>query len=192
VLSSWSASTFQRFVLPPPSSPWWRRHYAPMKYWSSSKRLLGPIILCQKAVIFGGLTTVHVKERYHIQLFHIKHNITHCDKTHWKSPLYSILMSTACKKITCKYEKIFFKATFSFLSPIPPARYQMTLRLGLPESSVGRIRSFPDRYHSTMIINDHVSPEGWTIGQLVAAVQRRVLTTSTWPSLSTVIKNHNI
>jgi hypothetical protein len=84
------------------------------------------LILCQKAVIFGCRPTVHVKERYRIQLFHIKHNITHCDKTHWKSPLYSILMSTAWKKITCKYEKIFFKATFSFLSPFPPARYQMT------------------------------------------------------------------
>jgi hypothetical protein len=39
--------------------------------------------------------------------------------------------------------KVFCKAKFSFLSPIPPAFYLMTLPVGLPESSGGRIRSFP-------------------------------------------------
>jgi len=39
--------------------------------------------------------------------------------------------------------KLLSKAKFSFLSPIPPACYQMTLLVGLLESSGGRIRSFP-------------------------------------------------
>jgi hypothetical protein len=44
------------------------------------------------------------------------------------------------------------------------------------------------RDHSTMAIHAHVSPGGWTIGPLVAAVQRRSLTPSTWSS-STYVKN---
>jgi len=48
----------------------------------------------------------------------------------------------------------------------------MSLLVGLPESSGGRVRSFPSRHH-----HNHGSPRshitrGWTIGPLVAAVLR--------------------
>jgi hypothetical protein len=36
--------------------------------------------------------------------------------------------------------------------------------------------------HSTMVLHAHISPGGWTIGPLVAAVLRRSLTPSTWSS----------
>jgi hypothetical protein len=35
------------------------------------------------------------------------------------------------------------------------------------------------RYHSTMVLHAHMPPGGWTIGSLVAAVQRRSLTPAT-------------
>jgi hypothetical protein len=60
----------------------------------------------------------------------------------------------------------------------------MALLVVLPQSSRGRIRSFPCRYHSTMLVHAYISPGGWTIGQLVAAVQRRILTSSSWSSPS--------
>jgi hypothetical protein len=34
--------------------------------------------------------------------------------------------------------------------------------------------------HSTMVLHAHISPGGWTIGPLVAAVQRQSLTPLTW------------
>jgi hypothetical protein len=46
-------------------------------------------------------------------------------------------------KITCKYEHKYCKIKFSFLSPIIPACYQMTMLVGLPESSGRWVRSFP-------------------------------------------------
>jgi hypothetical protein len=43
------------------------------------------------------------------------------------------------------------------------------------------IRSFPlSWYHSTMALYTHISPGGWTIGLLVATVQRYSLIPSTW------------
>jgi hypothetical protein len=50
----------------------------------------------------------------------------------------------------------------------------------LPDSSGGQIGSFPCRYHSTIVLRAHISPLGWTIAPLVAAVQRRSLIPSTW------------
>jgi hypothetical protein len=47
------------------------------------------------------------------------------------------------------------------------------LLIRLPESSGWRIRSFPSRSHSTVVLHVHVSPGEWTIGLLVAAVQRQ-------------------
>jgi hypothetical protein len=41
---------------------------------------------------------------------------------------------------------------------------------------------FPYRYHFTMILNSLISPAGWTIGLLLAAVQRHILTPLTWSS----------
>jgi hypothetical protein len=41
---------------------------------------------------------------------------------------------------------------------------------------------FPCRYHSTMSFHAHISPGEWTIGPLVATVQRRVFTPPTWSS----------
>jgi hypothetical protein len=46
---------------------------------------------------------------------------------------------------------------------------------------------FPCQHHSTMVLHVHVSPGGWTIGLLVAAVQRCNLTPSIW-SISQSIK----
>jgi hypothetical protein len=52
--------------------------------------------------------------------------------------------SVARKKMTSKYEKNYFiRPHSSFPLPIPPACYQMTVLVGLPESSSGRIRSLP-------------------------------------------------
>jgi hypothetical protein len=57
----------------------------------------------------------------------------------------------------------------------------MTLLVGVPESSGGRIRSFNCRYHSTInSTHSYICSGGWTIGPLVTAVQRRSLTPSTW------------
>jgi hypothetical protein len=39
---------------------------------------------------------------------------------------------------------------------------------------------FPCLYNSTMALHKHISPGGWTIGPLVAAVQRHNLAPSTW------------
>jgi hypothetical protein len=45
-------------------------------------------------------------------------------------------------KVTCKHEQKYFSSS-SFPSPVPSACYQITLPVGLPESSGGRITSFP-------------------------------------------------
>jgi hypothetical protein len=63
------------------------------------------------------------------------------------------------------------------------------LLVGLLESSGDRIRS---QYHSTVALHSHISPGRWTVGLLVATVQRRSITTLTWwwsssSSLSTVM-----
>jgi hypothetical protein len=51
-------------------------------------------------------------------------------------------------KITCKNEqKYFARPNSSFFSPVPPACYQMTLLVGFPEYSGGRIRSLPTSFH---------------------------------------------
>jgi hypothetical protein len=42
----------------------------------------------------------------------------------------------------------------------------------------------PRQYHSTMALHSHVSSGGWTIGPLVAAVERHILTPSPWATLS--------
>jgi hypothetical protein len=58
----------------------------------------------------------------------------------------------------------------------------MCLLAGLPESSCGRIRSFPCPYYSTRVLHAHILPGGLTIYSLVAADQRRSLAPSTWSS----------
>jgi hypothetical protein len=50
-----------------------------------------------------------------------------------------------------------------------------------PSSSV-----FPCQYHSTVARHTHVSSGGWTIGQLVAAVQGHGLTPSIWTTTTRV------
>jgi hypothetical protein len=49
-----------------------------------------------------------------------------------------------------------------------------------PESSDGRIKCFPCRYHSTTFFHVHMWPGGRTISPLMVAFQRRSLTPSTW------------
>jgi hypothetical protein len=68
--------------------------------------------------------------------------------------------------------------------PSPSSSWFATrwLLVGFSESSGGRIRNFPSRYHSTMVLHAHISRAGWTIGPLVAAVQRHILTPSAWSS----------
>jgi hypothetical protein len=41
-------------------------------------------------------------------------------------------------------------------------------------------RLSPWQYHSTVAVHTHLSSGAWTIGRLLAAVQRRGLTSSTW------------
>jgi hypothetical protein len=50
---------------------------------------------------------------------------------------------TACKNHLQVLTKILHEASLSFLSSIPFACYHMTLLVGLPESSGGRVRRFP-------------------------------------------------
>jgi hypothetical protein len=52
----------------------------------------------------------------------------------------------------------------------------------LQERSAGPIGSFAQSTSSTIVPYAHVSPGGWTIGPLVAAVQRRSFAPSTWSS----------
>jgi hypothetical protein len=73
--------------------------------------------------------------------------------------------------------------------PIPPAYYPMTLLVGLPKSSCGRTMNYPlsiTFHHASPL--SHIWPAWSKIGPLVAAVQTRSLTTSTW---STDIVNFN-
>jgi hypothetical protein len=55
----------------------------------------------------------------------------------------------------------------------------MILLVEFSDSFVGRIVSFPCRYHFIMVNHAHISPGVWTVGPL-AAVQRRSLTPPTW------------
>jgi hypothetical protein len=63
---------------------------------------------------------------------------------------WEVKSEALCHKILRQVEnhfqlwtEILCKAKFSFLFPIPPACYRMNLLVGLPESSGGRVRSFP-------------------------------------------------
>jgi hypothetical protein len=78
-------------------------------------------------------------------------------------------------KITCKYELKYFRQ-FLLLS----TRWQLVL----PERIGEGIRSFPCRYHSTMVPHAHISLWWWTIDTIVAAVQRCRLTPLTCSLLS--------
>jgi hypothetical protein len=77
------------------------------------------------------------------------------------------------KNITWKREQKYFASlNSSFPLLVPPACYQVTVLVGLPESYGGRIRSFSlsTSFHRSL---------SWsyiTIGPLVAAGQRRSLT----------------
>jgi hypothetical protein len=46
------------------------------------------------------------------------------------------------------------------------------------------------QYHSTVALNTHASPGEWTIGQVVAAVQRHCLNPSTWTTLTIYRPKH--
>jgi hypothetical protein len=76
------------------------------------------------------------------------------------------------------WTKILRRLNSSFPSPNSFWFATRWMLIGLPYSSGWRIEGFPSRYHSTMVLHTHVT-WGWTIGPLVAAVQRRSLTTST-------------
>jgi hypothetical protein len=88
---------------------------------------------------------------------------------------------SACRKITSKCEQRYFgRPNSSFPSPFLLICYRLCwldCQWPLVDESVS-----PCRYHSTMVLHAHISPGGWTIGPLVAAVQRRGLTPSTWSS----------
>jgi hypothetical protein len=77
------------------------------------------------------------------------------------------------------------KAKFPFLSLIPPDWYQMTLMVSF-SALAKKWRDFSRRYHSTMALHAHMAPGVWTIGPLVAVVQRRSVTLQTWSLRSTV------
>jgi hypothetical protein len=51
-----------------------------------------------------------------------------------------------------KYEQRYLIRPNAFLSPVTPVLVEF------PESSGGRIRSFPCPYHSTMFLHAHISP----------------------------------
>jgi hypothetical protein len=85
----------------------------------------------------------------------------------------------ACRKSPGKYEQKYFTwPNPSLPSPVPPALYKMALQVGFPESSSGRIRSFPHLiippWFSTLIYE-----LGDELGPLPATVQRHSLTPST-------------
>jgi hypothetical protein len=46
----------------------------------------------------------------------------------------------------------------------------------------------PCQYYSTMALHIHISPGGWKIGPLVAAVQRHLLTPSIWTTTSLLFR----
>jgi hypothetical protein len=50
----------------------------------------------------------------------------------------------------------------------------------ISNNSGGQVRSFPSRYRLNTVLHAHIPPGGWTIGTLVAAVQKRSLTPLTW------------
>jgi hypothetical protein len=47
------------------------------------------------------------------------------------------------------------------------------------------LRLFTCLYHSNLALHDHMSSGGWTVGPLLAAVQRHSLTSPTWTSATT-------
>jgi hypothetical protein len=53
-----------------------------------------------------------------------------------------------------------------------------------PAVGYGKLHAH-SQYHSTTALHTHISPGGWTIGPLLAAVQRHSLTTSTRHELHT-------
>jgi hypothetical protein len=57
-------------------------------------------------------------------------------------------------------QKYFARPNSYFPCPAYPACYEMTLLVGLPESSGGRIRCFPYQYHFTMALHTHISSGG--------------------------------
>jgi hypothetical protein len=54
-----------------------------------------------------------------------------------------------------EYERDTSLARFISFVMFPLICYKMTLLVGLPENSGGRIKSFPCRYHSTVVLNAH-------------------------------------
>jgi hypothetical protein len=89
---------------------------------------------------------------------------------HMLEDFYGMLKNPSTHETFRKAKFITFSANSSFAT--------RWLLVGLPESSGRRIRSFPCRYHFTVILHTHISPGGWTTGPLVAAVQRRSPTPS--------------
>jgi hypothetical protein len=93
-------------------------------------------------------------------------------------PYYTILRYV---EIACNYEQIYFEGQIYHFT-----RSSSDLLL---DGSIGRNASeqwwtnqeLPCRYHSTMVLNVHISPGRW-IGPLVATVPRRSLTPMTSPS----------
>jgi hypothetical protein len=82
---------------------------------------------------------------------------------------------TTCKKISCKCEMKCLQGKILLLS-IPPTCFQMTLLVGLPESSGGQVKSFcllASSHHGSPMLIYHLGDEE---GLLMAAVQRHSFT----------------
>jgi hypothetical protein len=64
--------------------------------------------------------------------------------------------------------------------------------IGLPASAlVDESGILPCRHHSTIVLHAHKSPGEWTIGPLVAVVQRHSLTSWTWSINSWLLQDWN-
>jgi hypothetical protein len=95
----------------------------------------------------------------------------------------AVKLSTPCHKILWHiknllvWTEILRKDELPFLSPISPVSYHMPLLAILPESSGGRARIFPKVTWSLHLGSPcSFIAAGWTVGPLMAAVQRRSLT----------------
>jgi hypothetical protein len=90
--------------------------------------------------------------------------------------------SAPCRKILqhikdpCRVWQRLFVRQNSFAFPVPPALLQASFAGRIARDLWWTNQEFPLSNHSTMVLDIHISSGGWTIGPLVAAVQRHGLT----------------